>query len=101
MENKDVKGMSSLEREAADRMRATNLKLIPPLTEMPPTQQPPPQVNVAPQQVNIAAPSSAPPSNTSSTLISNLEQDGRVKMEPKVHAPPAKNPQGGNSIKRS
>ena len=92
--------MSSLEREAADRMRATNLKLIPPLTEMPPTQQPPPQVNVAPQQVNIAAPS-APPSYTSSTLISNLEQDGRVKMEPKVHAPPAKNPQGGNSIKRS
>ena len=97
--------MSSLEREAADRMRATNPQphqLIPP-PGTPSTQQPPPppQVNVAPQQVNIAAPTTEPPSYTASTLIPNLDhQDGRVKMEPKpkVHAPPAKNPQGRYSV---
>ena len=93
--------MSSLEREAADRMRATNPQLIPP-PEIPSTHQPPPQVNVAPQQVNIAAPTTEPPPSpyTTSTLIPNrnLEQDGRVKMEPKAHAPPAKNTQGRHSV---
>ena len=76
--NKDEEGMSSLERDAADRMRGANpdqLTLPPP--EPPLTPQPPPP------QVNIPPATTTEPTHTTSTLAPNLE----VKMEPKAQIP--------------
>ena len=71
--------MSSLERDAADRMRAADLnKLTPPPPEIPLTPQPPP-----PTQVNIAPATTTEPTHTTATLAPNLE----VKMEPKAQIP--------------
>ena len=71
--------MSSLERDAADRMRAADPnQLTPPPPEIPLTPQPPP----APQ-VNIAPATTTEPTRTTSTLAPDME----VKMEPKAQIP--------------
>ena len=72
--------MSSLERDAADRMRGTNPNQVtpPPPPETPLTPQPPP-----PPQVKIAPPTKTEPPHTTSTLAPDME----VKMEPNAQIP--------------